>query len=215
MQAGSIARFSGASQLPDMMLPVKHRSRCYVLETSIVRLPLPQIKAEHSQFRHIVLASRRSALGNRFHGSGRTSCSWRIKRPVFPPGQTFWTIVEICCEMRSFLVALLIVIFSGVHTAAAIGVAQMDASVIAHSAATDHDQVKSADKAHSHHMKCCEKASDTDTGSKMSGCGADCVSFVVSSTEVLFTSSVSTEHSRTPSLFAVLSLPQDQPPKRV
>jgi len=117
--------------------------------------------------------------------------------------------------MRSVLIALLIIIFSGVHTAAAFGAAHMETGVIEHSTATDHDQTKAADKSHSHHMKCCEKANDTDTDLKLSGCGADCVSFVASSMDVLFTSSVSPEHSRVLLLLAVLSLPQDHPPKRV
>lgn len=117
--------------------------------------------------------------------------------------------------MRSVLIALLIIIFSGVHTAAAFGAAHMDTGVIEHSTAADHDQIKAADNSHSHHMKCCEKANDTDTDLKLSGCGAECVSFVVSSLDVLFTSSVSPEHSCALLLLAVPSLPQNPPPKRV
>ncbi|MBG6145770.1 hypothetical protein IWQ51_003916 [Labrenzia sp. EL_142] len=117
--------------------------------------------------------------------------------------------------MRSVLIALLIIVFSGVHPAAAFGVAHMETSVIDHTTATDLAQIKATDKSHSHHLKCCEKASDTETDLKLSGCGADCVSFVVSSMDVLFTSSVSPEHSRALLLLAVPSLPQDHPPKRV
>lgn len=117
--------------------------------------------------------------------------------------------------MRCLLIAMLMVIFTGVHTAAAFGVAHMEASSIEHVAPADHDQMQAAEKGHSHHMKCCEKASDTNSGSKLSGCGADCVSFVVSNMNVLFPSSVSPENSRIPLLFAVASLPQDHPPKRV
>lgn len=117
--------------------------------------------------------------------------------------------------MRSVLIALLIIIFSGVHTAAAFGAAHMETGVIEHSTATDHNQIKAAEKSYSHQMKCCEKANDTDTDLKLSGCGADCVSFVVSSMDVLFTSSVAPEHCRVLFLLAVPSLPQDHPPKRV
>ncbi|MEP3437390.1 MAG: hypothetical protein ABJN75_11485 [Hoeflea sp.] len=117
--------------------------------------------------------------------------------------------------MRSFLVALLIVIFSGVHTAAAFSAAQMETSGIEHATGIDHGQLEAADNAHSHHMKCCEKTGDTSSGSKLSGCGADCVSFVMSNVDMLIASLDSPEHSQTSLLFAVLSLPQDHPPKRV
>lgn len=117
--------------------------------------------------------------------------------------------------MRNILVALLIVMFSVVHSAAAFGVLHMDASGIEHSTAVDHDHIEADDKSHSHHMKCCEKASDTSSGSKLPDCGADCVSFIVSNIDLLFATSASPEHHRTPLLFALPSLPQDHPPKHI
>ncbi|CTQ56144.1 hypothetical protein LP7551_04701 [Roseibium album] len=117
--------------------------------------------------------------------------------------------------MRSLFVALLIVIFSGVHTAAAFGVAHMAASDVEHSTVMDHDQVDSADKAMSHQMKCCEKASDASSSSKNPGCSADCVSFVVSGMEVSISSSLTVERLGTPLLFALQVKPQDHPPKRL
>lgn len=116
-------------------------------------------------------------------------------------------------SMRSLLVALLIVLFAGVHTAAAFGVAHVDADAIGHSASMQHDMPSMAGNANSHHLNCCEKAGKPGSSGKISSCSADCVSFYVDNIVYQFSAEVTRESTPLRKLASLQPQPHDHPPK--
>lgn len=117
--------------------------------------------------------------------------------------------------MRSVLVALLIVIFSGVHTAAAFDAAHLDMGGIMQTTAVNEGQSGHGNDDQPHQMKCCENTGEEGSESQLSKCGADCVSFVISSVDPFSVMPATPESHRPPSLSALPVFSQDHPPKRV
>ncbi|MBD8892534.1 hypothetical protein [Roseibium litorale] len=77
-------------------------------------------------------------------------------------------------RMRSFFAALLIVLFAGVHSAAAFDGMKIPAAA---GALTEVSAVASnVQLFSSHHAKCCETSGKAGMFAKFSGCSADCVS---------------------------------------
>lgn len=117
--------------------------------------------------------------------------------------------------MHSVLIAFLIVVFSGVHTAAAFDAGHLDLNGIKQMTVENEGQVAQGNEDRSHQMKCCENIGEEGSESQLSKCGADCVSFVISSADPLSVTPATPESHRTPSLSALPVLSQDHPPKRV
>lgn len=124
--------------------------------------------------------------------------------------------------MRSLLIALLIVFFAGVHTAAALGTVHAMADANAHSTSLDHDMpdmaemsdmAEMADIAVSRHHGCCENAGKTGPSGKTSSCSADCASFYADSIVQLFSADGIPESTPLQKLSALKPSPIDQPPK--
>lgn len=118
--------------------------------------------------------------------------------------------------MRSLLIALLIVLLAGAHTAVAPSTVHAVADANAHSASLEHDMsdmAEMADSAVSRHHGCCENAGKTGPSGKSSSCSADCASFYADSIVQLFSADGIPESTPLRKLSALKPSPIDQPPK--
>ena len=79
--------------------------------------------------------------------------------------------------MRSFLIAVLLFVFAGVHTVAAMGNGYPDPAVGAQSVHAPNALEAEEIAANSHHMQCCAKADSSEAAGKIANCSADCASF--------------------------------------
>lgn len=115
--------------------------------------------------------------------------------------------------MRKWFAAIMIVLFTGVHTAAAFAGARPDVSSAADAVGTEF-----AGPAHvpaSHHVKCCETSEKTGAVAKVSGCSADCVSLHTDGVKLRFPDAVPPEALPEKIRFGSLPVPHLRPPKNV
>jgi|GEM_PF-3190732 len=116
-------------------------------------------------------------------------------------------------HMRTIIAALLIVLFAGVHTAAAYGDVEFAIVTGEQMAAAE---VSDEAQSHSlHHMKCCETSGKPGAALKISGCSADCVSLHVDLVLLQFHHSATLEAAPQSAFTGGKPLPHLRPPRNV
>lgn len=115
--------------------------------------------------------------------------------------------------MRNWLVALLIVLFAGVSTAAAFNVEQSNRGAIKLTSSVEHEMSVTLGKDISHHAKCCESSGEHGTSAKTSSCAIDCPSLFVDDMIILFQANTTLEKTPLSEFSALKIYPKDQPPK--
>ncbi|WP_321342274.1 hypothetical protein [Breoghania sp.] len=123
-------------------------------------------------------------------------------------------------SMRSWLVALLIIVFTGVHTAAAFtGMHEstlVAPSAIAHSASGHSADLSDGGKMlASHLMKCCDTSGKAGKAVKKSACAIDCLTFHVDVIAFVFPKTTELEVHPLPRFHGSRTTLHRRPPRRV
>lgn len=116
--------------------------------------------------------------------------------------------------MRSLLMALLITVFAGVHTAAALGVGQTEVSGDTSLRIADKMMTDTGDMRMTHNSQCC---GDTDTfggAGCFANCSIDCGTFCLVEIAPDFVSERTIERTPVGSLSSVFLRKPDHPPKQ-
>jgi hypothetical protein len=115
--------------------------------------------------------------------------------------------------MRNWFVALLIVLFTGVSTAAAFNVEQSNGGAIELTSSVEHEMSAAFGTYNSHHGKCCESSGEHGASAKTSSCAIDCPSLFVDDMIILFQANTTLEKTPLSEFSALKIYPKDQPPK--
>lgn len=116
-------------------------------------------------------------------------------------------------HMRTIIAALLIVLFAGVHTAAAYG--DVELAIVAGEQTSPAEVSDGAQSFSPHHMKCCETSGKPGAVLKISGCSADCVSLHVDPVLLQFHHSATLEAAPQSGFTGGKPLPHLRPPRNV
>ncbi|MCV0425221.1 MAG: hypothetical protein K5905_07095 [Roseibium sp.] len=117
--------------------------------------------------------------------------------------------------MRRLLIALLLLVFAGIHSVAAMSPVEPDTVVVsANSLHPEGDLNTDASAGISHHAQCCDFANKSGGTGKISNCSADCASFKVEDFIHQFASECVLETTPLPGLTDFSPVPQDRPPKK-
>jgi hypothetical protein len=115
--------------------------------------------------------------------------------------------------MRKIVAALLIILFAGVHTAAAYG--DVEVAIVAEDQMAPVDVSDEAQSFPTHHVKCCETSGKPGAALKISGCSADCVSLHVDFVILQFQDSAALEIAPQPAYSGGTPVPHLRPPRNV
>lgn len=115
--------------------------------------------------------------------------------------------------MRGVLIAVLVLIVSGVHTAAALNAGQPPLERIEHSMTSAQEIVETDAAGLSHHSQCCEKGGNSDSSAAGTSCSVDCASFLVVAFDFRHSSERVIERTPHPKFSTRVPYPEGHPPK--
>jgi hypothetical protein len=115
--------------------------------------------------------------------------------------------------MRSFLIAFLVLVLAGVHSAAAFGAGHLETAGMEHAVSVQDDKAVVADVVASSQMSCCKEADKTGSSDETSSCSADCPSFFVASIVYEFSACPTCESLPLLKLAALMPQLEDHPPR--
>jgi hypothetical protein len=115
--------------------------------------------------------------------------------------------------MRCFLIAFLVFVLAGVHSAAAFGAGHVETVGMEHAVSIQHETVVAEGVVSSSQMTCCKDAGKTGPNSDTSSCSADCPSFFFASVVYQFSACPTCESLPLPKLAALTPQPEDHPPR--
>ena len=116
--------------------------------------------------------------------------------------------------MRSLLIALLVVVFAGVHTAAALSAGQAEVSEITSQQNTDHAAIDAVMMGMTHHDQCCGDAGTVGGAGALASCSIDCGVFYLVDLSSEFVSERIIETVPLAIFSSVILRQPDNPPKQ-
>ncbi|MES0882109.1 hypothetical protein [Roseibium sp. SCP14] len=116
--------------------------------------------------------------------------------------------------MRSLLIAFLITIFAGVHTAAALSAGQADVSGITSQQQLDTMVIDTVEMGMAHHTQCCSDADTSGGAGSLASCSVDCGTFYLVDFSSEFVSEATVEIVPLASFLSVILRQPDHPPKQ-
>lgn len=117
--------------------------------------------------------------------------------------------------MRQFVIALLVLVLAGGHSAAALGAGLPEGAETGHASVMHHEQVTGQSDLSMSLMICCKEAETHSADGQAAGCNGDCPSFVADGLEYSFLTTHDREDAASKVLSAFAPPPEDHPPRHI
>jgi hypothetical protein len=115
--------------------------------------------------------------------------------------------------MRKWVLTFLIVIYTGLHSAAAIGAAQTAGELVLPTQVAIQNASIVSEALTSHNIRCCNRTSNQAKFQKPTKCGIECVSVFVSLEVKFLNSKLDLGDTALPGFFSREPKPENRPPR--